>query len=646
MSAATPPLQSTATLLSPRIYSLAFLLALCAVAQPLQARGEDGPNIVYIMADELGYYELSHMGHPHIRTPNIDKMAAEGMRFTQCLAGSSLCAPTRCVLMTGKHSGHTSVRTNGGGTPLRADEATIASMLKSRGYATGGFGKWGCGGRGSTGVPEKHGFDEFVGYYDQVHAHSYYPKYIVRNSEELPLPGNKGLSTGKTYSHYVIVDHAMQFIRDSRKQNRPFFCYMPITPPHGLFDIPDEDPAWKMYQDKDWPESAKRYAAMITMVDRQVGDVFRLLRELSIDKNTIVFFCGDNGGNDYFADAAHPRGFHAPNVNPKTGVAFRGRKGNLYEGGLRIPMIASWPGHIAPGQVSDRLCYFPDMMPTFAELTGASAPADTDGLSLVPELIGSAAAGREQADHEFLYWELGNQVAVRMGDWKAVRPGAKKPWELYDLSKDISENHNLAADKPEILARMQAHAAASHVDAVEGEFLDRSLQQRDQRARSGDMRPPARRRGKAKKFPATGLVPRSEVRIHKVSSESKSNGRTAAAMLDGDPTTHWHTQFGGQVSKHPHLIVLDLGRSRTVRGLRYMARQDEGWNGTIARCEVGVSDDGEHFPEQHATVSFQKTRDPQDAAVQGQGRYVHIRILSEVNGGPWASIAELGVLGQ
>ena len=231
------------------------------------------PNIIYIMADELGYYELSCMGNPNIKTPSIDRMAKEGMRFTQALAGSSVCAPTRCCLMTGKHSGHTSVRTNGGGTPLRAGELTIASILKKAGYATGGFGKWGCGGRGSTGVPEKHGFDTFVGYYDQVHAHSYYPKYIVQNSKELALPGNRGGSDGTNYSHYVIMNKAKEFIRGNK--DKPFFCYLPITPPHGIFDIPDADPAWKLYKDKPWPHDARRYAAMVSMVDRQVGEISR-----------------------------------------------------------------------------------------------------------------------------------------------------------------------------------------------------------------------------------------------------------------------------------------------------------------------------------------------------------------------------------
>ena len=258
--------------------------------------------------------------------------------------------------------------------------------LESAGYATGGFGKWGCGGRGSTGVPEDHGFDVFFGYYDQVHAHTYYPPYLVRNSEEVPLKNNRGRSDGETYSHYVIHEAAMKFIRDNKDQ--PFFCYMPITPPHGMFDIPDDDPAWQIYKDKPWPDQAKRYAAMVTMVDRQVGEVLDLLRELELEDNTIVFFCGDNGGNDYFRDQQHPRGFHNANKHPKTGVEFRGTKGTLYEGGLRIPMIARWPGKIAAGRVSDLLWYFPDVLPTVAELTGTKAPGDIDGISIVPELLG------------------------------------------------------------------------------------------------------------------------------------------------------------------------------------------------------------------------------------------------------------------
>lgn len=447
-------------------------------------------NIVYVMADELGYFEPSCYGNPHIRTPNLDRLAAEGIRFTQGLAGSTVCAPTRCCFLTGKHSGHTSVRSNGGGTPLRAGEATIASILKPLGYATGGFGKWGNGGRGSTGVPEQHGFDVFFGYYDQIHAHTYYPPYLIRNSAEVPLPGNRGFSEGTTYAHYRIFDEAVKFIRDNK--DRPFFAYLPFTPPHGLFDIPDSDLAWPFYRDQPWPEPARRYAAMVTMLDRQVGEIMALLKELRLDERTFVMVSGDNGGADYFVTPDHPRGIHGANKDPKTGVEFRGRKGELYEGGLRIPAIARWPGRISPGRVSDLLWYFPDVLPTIAEITGARAPADIDGLSFLPELIGEAAAGRKQTKHEFLYWEYMGQTAVRAGEWKAIQPKANAAWELYDLHTDVSETKNLASARPQILARLQGYARAAHTPAVEGTFASTVLHERDRAAKYDGKPPPPR----------------------------------------------------------------------------------------------------------------------------------------------------------
>ncbi len=449
------------------------------------------PNVVYFMSDELGYFEPSYMGNPNIETPNLDRLVAEGIRFTQCMAGSSVCAPTRCCLLTGKHSGHTSVRLNGGGTPLRAGEETIASILKAQGYATGGFGKWGNGGRGSTGVPEQHGFDVFVGYYDQVHAHSYYPPYILRNSQEIPLPGNKGNSEGKLYSHYRIMDEGLKFIRENK--DRPFFCYLPVTPPHGNFDIPDDDPAWLKYRDRNWPEPARRYAAMVAMVDRHLGEVLALLKELNIDNNTLVMFSGDNGGADYFPSAEHPKGIHLANKNPRTGVEFRGKKGKLYEGGLRVPAAARWPGKIAPGRVSDLLWYFPDVLPTIAEITGAKAPADIDGISIVPELVGNQAAGRPQQIHEFLYWELVGQTAVRMGNWKAVKPNPSAAWELFDLARDLSETTNLAASQPDILARLESFAKSAHTPAIEGTFASTDLHERDRAAKFGGNPPPLKK---------------------------------------------------------------------------------------------------------------------------------------------------------
>ncbi len=458
-----------------------FLLGLLAS----EARGAK-PNVIYLMADELGYYEPAFMGGKTLQTPNLDRMAAEGMRFTNLLAGSSVCAPTRCCFLTGKHSGHTSVRANGGGTPLREGEATIASILKPLGYATGGFGKWGCGGRDSTGVPEKHGFDTFLGYYDQVHAHTYYPPYLIQNSEEVPLKGNNGGRSGETYAHYTIHDAAMKFIRDHARQ--PFLAYLPYTPPHGNFDIPDSDPAWALYQDKPWPEDARRYAAMVSLIDRQVGEMLALLKELGIDDNTLVFFSGDNGANDYFKSQDYPRGVHSGNKDPETGVEYRGTKGTLYEGGLRVPFVVRWPGKVAPGSVTDFLGYFPDILPTIAEVSGAAAPADIDGVSLLPTLLGKSA---EQKQHEFLYWEINGWAAIREGTWRAVRPKPEAAWELYDLAIDPGESKDLAAAQPGVLAKLAALAEQAHEPVREGAFSRTDRHERDRRAKFGKQDEPA-----------------------------------------------------------------------------------------------------------------------------------------------------------
>jgi arylsulfatase A-like enzyme len=405
-------------------------------------------------------------------------MASEGMRFTQFLAGGNVCAPTRSVLMTGQHSGHTTVRSNGGGAALCAEDRTIADVLKEQGYATGGFGKWGLGDVGTTGVPEKHGFDTFFGYYHQVHAHTYYPRYLIRNSEKVPLKGNTGdYHSGKVFSHTLIHREGLRFIRANR--DRPFFAYMPWTPPHGLWGMPEDDPAWLKYKDRKWDAKNQRgqydaqmYAAMVEMADRQIGEIFQLLRELNLDEKTIVFVCGDNGGQPYFRNENHPHGFLAPNLNPRTGQRFRGGKGNFYEGGLRIPFIVRWPGKIKPGTVSEHLGYFPDIMPTLAELAGSKSTLDTDGLSILPTLLGEQDAGRRQEQHSYLYWEDPKSQAVRMRNWKAVRPNKKKTWELYDLDKDVEELINVADQHPDVLERMKQHAVAAHRPARKGKILD------------------------------------------------------------------------------------------------------------------------------------------------------------------------------
>ncbi|WP_442507367.1 arylsulfatase [Novipirellula sp. SH528] len=461
-----------------RLIFLAIALCPSVLCLASGLHAADKPNIVYIMMDEWGYFESSGMGHPILQTPHIDQMAAEGMRFTQFLAGGNVCAPTRSVLMTGLHGGHTTVRGNGGGAALRADDRTVADGLHDLGYATGGFGKWGIGDVGTTGVPEKHGFDTFFGYYHQVHAHNHYPRVLIRNSQRVPLGGNTGdWQGGEQFAHNRIVQEGMDFIREHKDQ--PFFAYFPWTPPHGHWAMPADDPAWIKYKDRQWDAANQRgtrdaqvYAAMVEMVDRQIGQVFQLLRELEIDDKTIVFVCGDNGGQTYFNNDNHPHGFLAPNLNPKTGERFRGGKREFYEGGIRIPFIVRWPGKIKASSVSDHLGYFPDVLPTLLELAGADSMPTTDGISIVPTLLGEQTAGHAQSQHEYLYWEDPQSAAVRMKNWKAVRPGPNRPFELYDLATDIEEQNDVAQQNPETLAKMIQFAKQAHTPPRLGKTLD------------------------------------------------------------------------------------------------------------------------------------------------------------------------------
>ncbi|GHC46718.1 arylsulfatase [Roseibacillus persicicus] len=450
-----------------------FLILFLSLITSL-ANGAEKPNIVYLMLDEWGYYEWSGAGHPILETPNFDRVASEGMHFTQMLAGGNVCAPTRCSLMTGKHNGHATVRSNGGGSALCEGEVTIASLLKDQGYVTGGFGKWGLGDVGTTGVPEKHGFDTFYGYYHQVHAHTYYPRYLVRNSEKIPLEGNTGsYFEGETFAQDLIYEESIKFIREHKDE--PFFAYLAWTPPHGIWGMPEDEPAFQKYKDADWGATHQRgekdsqmYAAMVEMVDRQLGDILALLEKLGLDDNTLVVVSGDNGGQPYFKNEKLPFGAFGPNLSPKTKEYFRGGKGNFYEGGLRVPFFIRWPGQIEPGSVTDYLGYFPDMMPTLAEIAGTKAPEDSDGISIVPTLLGKG----EQAQHKYLYWEDNRSRAVRYGNWKAIKPAKNKPYELYDLSKDISEKNDVADKHPEILATMTQFAEEASGPKRAGKVLD------------------------------------------------------------------------------------------------------------------------------------------------------------------------------
>lgn len=423
--------------------------------QGLAAQNVDPkPNIILIMVDDMGYHDLRCYGSEKILTPNIDKMCTEGIKFTDCYSGAPNSAPARSTLMTGYHKGHTPVRSNSGGVPLFPEDVTVAEVLKKAGYATGGFGKWGLGNQGKDGAAERQGFDHFFGYYNQWHAHTYYT-HLYRNSERVDLDepcthyafsASRGkVERNSRYTHYAIFDETVKFIRENK--DRPFFCYAPWTPPHAAWEIPVDDPAWALYKDKPWDQITKVAAAMVSMMDRQVGEILALLKELRIDERTIVFFTSDNGPDKQFYEALNSNG------------EMSGHKGMLNEGGIRVPMIVRWPGKIKAGQVSDLPWYFPDVMPTLAELAVVSedVPGDIDGISIVPTLLGKG----KQKTHKYLFWQEGGR-AVRMGQWKGIgMPGAVK---LYDLSKDIAEKKDLAAQHPDIAKQISDFMAEAWIE--------------------------------------------------------------------------------------------------------------------------------------------------------------------------------------
>lgn len=446
------------------------------------------PNIVYIMADDLGYSELGCYGQRKIKTPNIDRMAAEGMRFTQHYTSAPVCAPARCALMTGKYGGHAIVRDNyeahptdylfkdefGGQFPLPADTVTVATILKNAGYVTGAFGKWGLGQVGTSGDPLKHGLDRFFGYNCQRHAHNLFPRYLVDNDSKRILPGNTRGLTGKQYGPQVIADEMLKFVRQNK--DRPFFVYYPTVVPHLALQVPDE--ALRQYQDK-WPETPytgrsylpnptprATYAAMISFMDQQVGRLLSLLKQLGLDENTIVFFTSDNG-TTYLRGQVDYEFFES--VGP-----LRGLKGSVYEGGIREPLVVRWPGHIKPNTVSDLPSAQYDALATLADVAGVAAPADTDGISYLPTLLGHAG---QQKHHDYLFWDFagyGGQLAVRMGRWKGVKQNVKKnpdvALELYDLDTDIGEQHNVAAEHPDVVAKIDQTVLAARTRPAEKRF--------------------------------------------------------------------------------------------------------------------------------------------------------------------------------
>jgi arylsulfatase A len=450
-----------------------FVLAVFVACLTSASAGEPKkPNIIFILADDLGYGDLGCYGQKKIKTPSLDKMAAQGLRFKQHYAGNAVCAPSRCVLMTGLHSGHAQIRDNkemkpDGQQPIAEGTVTIARLLKLAGYVTGIIGKWGLGNFDSTGDPQKQGFDHFFGYYCQRHAHNHYPTFLYRNAEKVPLDGNPGQATGKQHAHDLFEKEALDFIR--KNKDKPFFLYLPFTIPHVALQVPEDslaeykgkwdDPPYKGgkgYQPHDHPRAA--YAAMVTRMDRTVGRILDLLRELNLDDDTIVFFSSDNGpvgGNVGGSDALF---FLSAGV-------LRGFKGSLFEGGVREPMIVRWPRRSPPGRETDHISGFQDVLPTLCEIAGAKTPKGIDGISMLPTILGKG----EQKKHAFLYWEFpgyGGQQAVRMGDWKALRQNMHKgntQLQLFNLAKDIGETTDVADQNPAIVEQMLRVMREQHV---------------------------------------------------------------------------------------------------------------------------------------------------------------------------------------
>jgi arylsulfatase A-like enzyme len=444
-----------------------MIRTLLAAAAILSIHAESGaadkPNILFILADDLGYGDLGCYGQTKIKTPNLDKLAADGVKFTQAYAGSTVCAPSRCTLMTGLHTGHCHIRGNAL-VPLRPEDVTVAELLKKAGYATGLVGKWGLGEAGSTGVPTRKGFDYFFGYLNQVHAHNYYPDFLWRNEEKVPLPNVQqgGVASKRVvYTPDLLLDEGLKFIEQNK--GGPFFLYFATIVPHANNEKTKTDgsgnevPSDVPYTNEPWPQTEKNKAAMISRLDADVGKLLAKLAELGIEKDTLVLFSSDNG--------PHREGGNDPNFFKSSGP-LRGIKRSLTDGGIRVPTLARWPGHIRPGTVSEHVWAFWDFLPTACDLAGVTTPTGLDGVSIAPTLTGKG----EQKEHDFLYWEFhenGFKQAVRYGPWKAIRLAPSQPLELYNVVKDPGEARNIAATNPAIVGMIEAYLKTARTDSPE-----------------------------------------------------------------------------------------------------------------------------------------------------------------------------------
>jgi arylsulfatase A-like enzyme len=439
-----------------------FLQTLAAAPAALRAQSQTRrpPNILFILADDLGYGDLGCYGQKEIQTPHLDRLAAEGIRFTQAYAGATVCAPSRCSLMTGKHGGHATVR--GNKKPevgLKAGEATVASLLKSAGYDTALFGKWGLGGPGTGSVPNTRGFDQFYGYLDQQHAHNSYPEHLWDNQNEAFLTQN-WFNRRQVFSNDVFTRKSLDYLNARDDAAKPFFLYLAYTIPHadnerGAMERMGMDvPSLAPYQDRNWPDVEKAFAASVTRLDTDIGRILRTLDERGLANDTLVIFSSDNG--------PHKEGNHDANFFHSSG-AVRGTKRDLYEGGIRVPTMARWRGRIRPGQVSDAPWAFWDVLPTACALAGIAPPSGIDGKDIRPTLFEGKTVPRD-----FFYWEFhesGFAQAVRQGDWKLVRQQPKFELELFNVKDDPKELKNLAAQHPGVVARLRGLFASARTDS-------------------------------------------------------------------------------------------------------------------------------------------------------------------------------------
>lgn len=605
-------------------------------ARPAPAAPER-PNIIYILVDDMGYADLGVTGQTNFATPRIDRMAEQGILFTDSYCGSTVCAPSRACLLSGQHTGHTWQRGNLGPIQFREDplDPTVATLLRGAGYRTAMIGKSGlsCNSQ-DGGLPNRKGFEHFYGLVSHQAAHRHYPTSLWRNGERVELPGNEGY-TGDHYISELFVAEAERWMAEAK--DGPFFLHLALTPPHADIVVPEKYRAPYMGKFKEKPNQGgyykqqhpkATYAGMLNFIDQSVGRVLDTLEKHGMAENTAVFFASDNGPS--WEGGKVPEDFDSNGI-------YRGGKRDLYEGGIRTPLIVRWPGAINPGRTSDLPNAMWDFLPTACDLAGIDVPEWTDGISILPTLLGRE---KSQMKHDYLYWEFyerGGKQAVRMGRWKGVRVGLRKDpdasLELYDLEKDPGEQHDLAPDHPDVVKRIRAAMEEAHTPSEIFSF-----------AGGAD----------ASKLPLPDpiLLPEAETleksgwRIVDVSSESSHNGKTGDRAIDGDLRNWWHSHWRDRTPGHPHRLTIDLGSSQAIGGLRYLPRQDGETNGRVNAFAIYVSEDAHQVGCPIVMGQFANNRKQQEIRFKqpATGRYIRFVIASGFADDPHASVAELDLL--